>query len=139
MNRLIPKAGVAAALILAGMLQGWPLLVASACTMSELQRDNSAEACCCCPDFKTSETPVYSSCNPAKTLVGVLSTAPSLKPNNKENEVKNTASQSTVIANSLSVFDGSFRPSAANGFVIQTIFAHSASPPLYLLDGVFRI
>jgi hypothetical protein len=107
--------------------------------MSELQRDNCAEACCCCSDFKTSQAPVYSSCNPDKILAGVLSTAPSLKPNKKEIDAKNPAPQSTAIASSLSGFDGSFRPSAPGRHAVQAIFAHTASPPLYLLDSVFRI
>jgi hypothetical protein len=136
MRHFVPKAATVTALVLATMLQGWPLLVTSSCNMAG-QQAVAASACCCCSDIVETCAPQYASCNPGKILTGILSTAPSARPNDETN-TKNPFSH-TSIAYSLIAVDRDSHSSAPSRLTTESIFLRTTSPPLFLLDNVFRI
>ena len=138
MKRLLPKAVIATMLIVASLLQGWPLLVAAMCTMSEPQTMSRMGACCCCDDTEQSTASAFTSCTPGKTLAGILSTDPSLQPVKEKTKSDSLPLSPVLINNLLDAANGVY----SSGLLFcsdQTTFGHAASPPLYLLDSVYRI
>jgi len=138
MKHLILKTTVIALLTMSAMLQGWPLLVAAMCSMSEPQTMSRIGACCCCDEMERSTAPAFTSCSPGKTLAGILTTDPSLQPV-KEKTKSDSLPLSPALIKILSDFANGFCSTASRVCSDQTIFGHTASPPLYLLDSVYRI
>lgn len=125
-------------LIVASLLQGWPLLVAAMCSMSEPQTMSRTGACCCCDDKEQSTAPAFTACSPGKTLAGILVTDPSLQPVKEKTKSDSLPLSPAVINNLLDAANG-FYSSALLFCSDQTIFGHTASPPIYLLDNTYRI
>jgi len=125
-------------LIVASLLQGWPLLLASMCNMSEPQTMSRIGACCCCDEMERSTAPAFTSCTPGKTLAGILTTDPSLQPVKDKTKSDSLPLSPALINNLFDIANGIYS-SALLFCSDQTIFGHTASPPLYLLDSVYRI
>jgi hypothetical protein len=138
MMRLTTKTAIAVTLILASMLQGMPLLVATFCNMPNSETMGRMGACCCCEDVANLAVQSFTSCMPGKTLAGILATDPSLQPVKDKNA---TAASPLPPAFACSILecDGGLRLKAALSFFDQDVLRHTASPPLYLLDSVYRI
>jgi len=138
MWRFLPKIFMTTTIIIASMLQGWPLLVASVCTMPGAETMRTMEGCCCCPDAATPAAPALNACSPGASLAGVLITDPSLQPVKDKNSLHELP-LSPVFANNAPACSRQ-----ALGFASQLHFEIAlsvllGSPPPYLLDSVFRI
>jgi hypothetical protein len=138
MKLLLLKTTVVALLTIGAMLQGWPLLVATMCSMPEPQTMTRMAACCCCEKPESSTGIAFASCSPGKTLAGILVTDPSLQPvkeKTKPDSLPLSPSAAIVMLDVARVFN-----TAVLSFCFdQTPFGHTASPPLFLLDSEFRI
>lgn len=125
-------------IIAASLLQGWPLLLATMCSMPEPQTMSRMGACCCCDNMEQATVASFTSCTPGKTLAGILSTEPSLQPV-KDKTKSDSLPLPPMLANNLLDAANGFFSSAKRRCSDQTIFGHTASPPIYLLDSVYLI
>jgi len=138
MRRLLPKISIATIITLASVLQGWPLLVASVCTMPGAETMIAMEGCCCCQDAAIPAAPAFSACSPGASLAGVLITDPSLQPVNDKNTL-HALPLSPVFANNAPVCSRQALSFASQLRFEITLSVLLGSPPPYLLDSVFRI
>jgi len=136
MSNSLQKPAVVSLLIVASLLQGLPLLVATMCTMPQPETMSRMEACCCCDTPDNSASLALSACTPGNTLAGILVTDPSLQPV-KDKKSTDSMPLAPAIERDLNTLAGSFYSSS---FVFdQAVFLHTISPPLFLLDHVFLI
>jgi hypothetical protein len=140
MSKIISRIFVLILLALTSALQGWPLLVAATCNMPEPQTMSQMGACCCCDKSQSLESPAFSSCTPGKTLVGVLSTEPSLLPGTDTTQKMEKSSPSVQMIASGVLLSLHHESSLTPVFRTEhTVLLHTLSPPIFLIDRVFRI
>jgi hypothetical protein len=140
-DHMIPsrtKTLVVALLLFTGLFQGWPLVVATQCSMLAA----TAQACgmksaCCCDEPESGASRAYAKCTTGKKLTGVLSTDPSLLSAKDKNEKSllscayGTVSFSNLLADIASPGHYSVHPYPPTG--------HQFLPSDFLLDCVLRI
>jgi hypothetical protein len=136
MRRSLQKAAVATMLIFTSLLQGWPLLVAATCSMPEPQMMSQGGNCCCCESSPSSPSPAVASCNPGKSLVGILATDSSLLPG--KDKTDKSLSQPLTVAPAINL-----TPPIAPAFLSfradESLLPHTSATPLYLFECTFRI
>ncbi|MDZ7364928.1 MAG: hypothetical protein ONB43_03505 [candidate division KSB1 bacterium] len=137
MYRTFFKKFVVSFLLLTGLMQGWPLLVSATCSMAEPQTMSQMGNCCCCENSSSSPSPAIASCNPGKSLVGILSTdSPLLPGSDKTGKFLPQEFAVAPVANLLSPSLSSPFPGFSGG---ELILPHTGAPPLYLVDCTFRL
>jgi hypothetical protein len=137
MNKIFHKKLVVTFLILTGLMQGWPLLVSATCSMAEPQMMSPRGNCCCCENSPSSSVPEIASCNPGKTLVGILATDSSLLPGS--DKTAKFLSQEFAIAPVIDLLSPSLASPLPGFFAGELILPHPSVAPLYLVDCTFRI
>jgi hypothetical protein len=143
MRLSVQKTFIVTLISLTGIFQGWPLLVAATCSMPEPQTMSQMGACCCCenrPYASFSTSFAFSSCTPGKTLVGVLSTDPSLLP--QKDKIKKSDSSLTAAFEfepDIRLGSQAYHFSCFGVGLVETVLPHTGSTPIYLVAQVFRI
>jgi hypothetical protein len=136
MNKIFHKKLVVTLLILTALMQGWPLLVSTTCSMPEPQMMSQMGNCCCCENSPSSSVPAIASCNPGKSLVGILGTDSPLLPGN--DKTGKSVSHEFAVASIVNLPSPSALP--LSGFsAAELILPHPTATALYLVDCTFRI
>ena len=131
------KIFVTALLLLTGLFQGWPLIVAAQCSMMAAPESCEMKASCCCDDSGRPPAVAYSKCTSGKKVSGVLSTDPSVLAAKEKNPksflpcVCSTVSLAKLLVEAASPAPFSLHP--------QAPAAHHLVPTVFLLDCTLRI
>ena len=136
MSNSLQKPAIVSLLIVASLLQGLPLLVATICDMPQPKTMSRMEACCCCDTPDNSASLALSACTPGKTLAGILVTDPSLEPV-KGKKFTDSLPLAPVTQHDLSAPASRFCSSSM--VFDHAVFLHTISPPLFLLEHAFLI
>jgi hypothetical protein len=137
MYKAFYKTFVVTSLVLTGLMQGWPLLVTATCNMPEPQTMSQMGNCCCCENSQGSQSPAIASCNPGKSLVGILATDSSLLPGN--DKAGKLLSQEFAVAPVANLLSPSLASPLPGFFAGELILPHTSAAPLYLVDCTLRI
>jgi len=131
------KSLVVTFLVLTGLMQGWPLLVKTTCSMPQPQMMSQTGDCCCCENSPSSPSPVFAPCNPGKNLVGILVTDSSWLPGKDKSD--KSLLQPLAAAPAISI-PSPFASLLLHGlYNDELILPSTIAAPLYLFDCTFRI
>jgi len=129
---------VVTVLLLTGLFQGWPLIVAAQCRMLAA----SSQACemksaCCCDQGESTAARGFSKCTTGAKLAGVLSTDPSLL------SLKEKIDKSVLFSlGGEAIFSNHSTDSFSSTHFISDLHTLSTPrilPSLFLFDCVLRI
>jgi hypothetical protein len=97
-------------------------------------------ACCCCDKRENTATLSFSSCAPGKTLLGILSTDPSVLPGKDEvRKMDKSLPLAWAVEADVSLLAQSDGSPTFYFRVDQPLLFYISSPPIFLIDRVFRI